>query len=82
MKLTPKLRKLILQPVHCIGYLAAVHGNFSLDHNEYDNKWYFQKNFSRDYFAGIATDNISSWKHNRKFEFKETEFSGVKIDVA
>ena len=38
MKLTPELRKLILQPVHCIGYLAAVHGNFSLDHNEYDNK--------------------------------------------
>lgn len=81
MKLTPELEKLILQPVHCIGYLAAVHGNFSLDHNEYDNKWYFQKNFSRDYFAGIATDNISSWKHNRKFEFKETEFSGVIVKI-
>ena len=81
MKLTPELKKLILQPVHCIGYLATVHGNFSLDHNEYDNKWYFQKNFSRDYFAGIATDNISSWKHNRKFEFKETEFSGVIVKI-
>ena len=81
MKLSPELKKLILQPVHCIGYLAAVHGNFRLDHNEYDNKWYFQKNFSRDYFAGIATDNISSWKHNRKFEFKETEFSGVIVKI-
>ena len=81
MKLTPELKKLILQPVHCIGYLATVHGNFSLDHNQYDNKWYFQKNFSRDYFAGIATDNISSWKHNRKFEFKETEFSGVIVKI-
>ena len=39
MKLTPELKKLILQPVHCIGYLAAAHGNFSLNHNEYDNKW-------------------------------------------
>ncbi|MCI7036087.1 MAG: hypothetical protein MSA27_02910, partial [Spirochaetia bacterium] len=81
MKLTPELKKLILQPVHCIGYLATVHGNFSLDHNQYDNKWYFQKNLSRDYFAGIATDNISSWKHNRKFEFKETEFSGVIVKI-
>ena len=81
MRLTPDLKKLMLQPVHCIGYLAAAHGNFSLDHNEYDNKWYFQKNFSRDYFAGIATDNISSWKHNRKFEFKETEFSGVIVKI-
>ncbi len=81
MKLTPELRKLILQPVHCTGYLAATHGNFSLEHNEYDNKWYFQKNFNRDFFAGIATDNISSWKHNRKFEFKEVEFTGVIVKI-
>ena len=81
MKLTPELKKLILQPVHCTGYLAAAHGNFSLNHNEYDNKWYFQKNFNRDYFAGIATDNISSWKHNRKFEFKEVEFTGVIVKI-
>lgn len=81
MKLTPELKKLILQPVHCIGYLASSHGNFSLHHNEYDNKWYFKKNFNRDSFAGIATENISSWKHNRKFEFKETEFSGVIVKI-
>ena len=50
----------MLQAVHCTGYLSQTHGNYRLEHNEYDNKWYFQKNFSRDYFAGIATDNISS----------------------
>lgn len=70
-----------MQPVHCTGYLAAAHGNFSLEHNEYDNKWYFKKNFNRDFFGGIATDNISSWKHNRKFEFKEVEFTGVIVKI-
>ena len=43
MRLTPDLKKLMLQPVHCTGYLAPVHGNFCLNHNKYDNKWYFQK---------------------------------------
>ena len=81
MKLSPEHKKLILQPVHCTGYLSPSHGNFCLEHNEYDNKWYFQKDFNRDSFAGIATDNISSWKHNRKFEFKETEFSGVIVKI-
>lgn len=81
MKLTPELKKLILQPVHCTGYLAAAHGNFRLDYNEYDNKWYFRKNSNREFFAGIATDNISSWKHNRKYELREKEFSGVIVKI-
>ena len=60
MKLTPELKKLILQPVHCTGYLVAIHGIFSLNHNEYDNKWYFRKNYNRNNYEGIATDNPSS----------------------
>ena len=81
MKLTPEYKKLILQPVHCTGYLANTHGDFSLHHNEYDNKWYFRKNYNRDFIAGVATDSIFSWKHNRKFDFKEKEFSGVVVKI-
>lgn len=81
MKLSPEHKKLVLQTVHCTGYLSQTHGNYRLEHNEYDNKWYFQKNFSQDNYAGVATDNISSWKHNRKFEFKETAFSGVIVKI-
>lgn len=81
MKLTPELKKLIFQPVHCTDYLAAVHGNFSLNHNEYDNKWYFCKNYNRNNYEGIATDNPSSWKHNRKYELREKEFSGVIVKI-
>lgn len=43
MKLTAQLKKLILQPVHCTGYLSQIYGNYRLEHNEYDNKWYFKK---------------------------------------
>ena len=81
MKLTPELKKLILQAVHCTGYLSQTHGNYRLKHNEYDNKLYFEKNFSRDNYAGVATDNISSWKHNRKYELKEKEFSGIVVKI-
>ena len=81
MKLTPELKKLILQPVHCTGYLVAIHGIFSLNHNEYDNKWYFRKNYNRNNYEGIATDNPSSWKHNRKYELREKEFSGVIVKI-
>lgn len=81
MKLTPYHKKLILKPVHCTVYLAATYGNFRLDYNEYDNKWYFRKNSNREFFAGIATDNISSWKHNRKYELREKEFSGVIVKI-
>ena len=81
MRLTPELKKLVLQPVHCTGYLVPTHGNFCLSHNEYDNNWYFRKNFNRDYYSGFATDNLSSWKHNRKFEFKEVEFTGVVVKI-
>lgn len=81
MKLTAHLKKLILKPVHCTGYLSQTHGNYRLEHNEYDNKWYFEKNFSRDNYAGVATDNISSWKHNRKYELKEKEFTGVVVKI-
>lgn len=81
MKLTAPLKKLMLQAVHCTGYLSQTHGNYRLEHNEYDNKWYFEKNFSRDNYAGVATDNISSWKHNRKYELKEKEFTGVVVKI-
>ena len=81
MKLTAPLKKLMLQAVHCTGYLSQAHGNFRLEHNEYDNKWYFEKNFSRDNYAGVATDNISSWKHNRKYKLKEKEFTGVIVKI-
>ena len=66
MKLTAQLKKLILQSVHCTGYLSQRYGNYRLEHNEYDNKWYFKKKFSKDNYDGVATDSISSWKHNRK----------------
>ena len=81
MKLTPELKKLILQPVHCTGYLIPVQGNFWLIRNEYDNKWYFKKDYDRDYSAGIASDNPSSWKHNCKFKFTEDLFSGVIVKI-
>lgn len=81
MKLTAQLKKLILQPVHCTGYLSQIYGNYRLEHNEYDNKWYFKKKFSKDNYAGVATDNISSWKHNRKYELKEKEFAGVVVKI-
>ena len=81
MKLTPEYKKLMLQPVHCTGYLAAAHGVFHLHHNNYDNKWYYRMNNNRDLFAGIATENCLSWKHNPKYEFKEKEFSGVIVKI-
>ena len=81
MKLTPEYKKLILHPVHCTGYLAAVYGNFHLHHNEYDNKWYYQMKGNQDLFAGIATENPLSWKHNLKYEFKEKEFSGIIVKI-
>ena len=81
MKLTAPLKKLMLQAVHCTGYLSQTHGNYWLEHNEYDNKWYFRKNPLRDNYAGVATDNISSWKHNRKYELKEKEFTGVVVKI-
>ena len=81
MKLTPEYKKLMLQPVHCTGYLAAAHGVFHLHHNNYDNKWYYRMNNNRDLFAGIATENCLSWKHNPKYEFNEKEFSGVIVKI-
>ena len=81
MKLTAQLKKLILQSVHCTGYLSQRYGNYRLEHNEYDNKWYFKKKFSKDNYDGVATDSISSWKHNRKYELKEKEFAGVVVKI-
>jgi len=81
MKLSPEHKKLVLQTVHCTGYLSKTRGNYRLEHNEYGNKWYFRKNPLRDSYAGVATDNISSWKHNRKYELKENEFTGVIVKI-
>ena len=81
MKLTPEYKKLMFQPVHCTAYLAAAHGNFHLHHNKYDNKWYYRMNNDHDLFAGIATKNYLSWKHNLKYELKEKEFSGVIVKI-
>ena len=81
MKLTPELKKLIFQQVHCTGYLSKSHGNYLLTHNRYDNKWYFHSNLLHGDYVGIGTDNISSWKHNRKYELKEKEFSGIVVKI-
>lgn len=34
MKLSPEHKKLVLQPVHCTGYLSQTHGNYRLENNE------------------------------------------------
>ena len=81
MKLLPEDKKLLLQPVHCVGYLRPAHGKYSLDHNENDNKWYFCKEGRGGDYAGVATDNPSTWKHNVKFELKKKEFSGVVVKI-
>ena len=81
MKLTPEYKKLILQPVHCTGYLAAAYGKFHLEHNEYDNKWYYRMKGNQDLFAGVATENPLSWKYNLKYKFKEKEFSGIIVKI-
>lgn len=81
MKITPEQNKLLFQTVHCTGYLEPTHGHFNIEHNDFDNKWYFKMRGWDDIYAGVATDNISSWKHNRKFKFKEAEFSGVAVKL-
>ena len=81
MTLTPSQKKLLLQPVHCTGYLSKTRSNYWLEHGEIDNRWYFRKKLGQISFAGVATENPVTWKHNKKYELKEAEFTGVVVKI-
>lgn len=82
MVLTPEEKAILFKPVHCTKYLTSVHGNYHLFHNEQDNNWYFIKDNMREDYAGKASENISSYVHNKKFELKDKHFEGVVVKVS
>lgn len=79
MRLSHQQKELILKQVNCIGYLTPTRGNYHLEHDQQDNNWHYYKNYNQ--YDGLASDNPSTWKHNKMYEFKEKVFSGVVVKI-
>ena len=70
-------RKLLFKQIHCTKYLKKIPCIYSLEYNECDGQWYYnrldteEKNYIR------PTEDKKTWKYNFTYKVVEKEFSGV-----
>ena len=81
MRLEPAQKKILLKEVQCTHYLVRKSRPFYLTLNQKDNKWYYHKDYNREYYSQPATTNHLTWKHNCNYDFRKKDFSGVVVKI-